>query len=180
MGSETLEYIIKQKTEGGVLLRKAALIIGYLVLFLILALVIILLSAPLLQLPFLLLDIAFCAMVAFISWRFVCIEYELIFSGGELNATVIYGKSVRRKGLSVTLNSLFEVGIYDDAAYEKLCSMSLQKNYIYVSSMSAEVIYYAIFDEGKDRCVLYFEADERAVKHIRLQNPSALRQGNIR
>ena len=46
--------------------------------------------------------------------------------------------------------------------------------------MSAEVIYYAVFDEGKDRCVLYFEADDRAIKYIRQQNFGAIRAGNIK
>ncbi len=180
MDAPTLEYIIKQKTDGEVLLKKAFLIIGYILLFVVLAIVIISLSPPLLYIPFFALDIAFCAMVIFVSWRFFSIEYELIFGGGELVLTVIYGRSVRKRRLALALSSLSEVGAYDDGAYERLCAMSLQKNYFAVSSMSAPVMYYAVFDEGKDRCVLYFEADERAIKQIKQQNISAVRAGNIK
>lgn len=180
MDTPTLEYIIKQRTQGAVLAKKALAVLGYVVLFAILAVVIILLSAPLFRIPFLLLDLIFCLMVAYVSWRFLCVEYELTFGGGEVVMTVIYGKSIRKKKASVPINSLCEVGIYDDGAYEKLCSMSLQRNYIAVSSMSAEVIYYAVFDEGKERCVLYFEADDRAIKYIRQQNFGAIRAGNIK
>ncbi len=180
MDTPTLEYIIKQRTEGSVLLKKAFVILGYILLFAALATVIIFLSPPLLAVPFFVLDLIFCAMVVFVSWRFLCIEYEITVGSGEIVMTVIYGKSIRKRKLSVAVNSLSEVGLYDDGAYEKLCSMSLQKDYIAVSSLSAPVIYYAVFDEDKNRCVLYFEADDRAIQYIRQQNFSAVRAGNIK
>ena len=180
MESPTLEYIVKQKNEGRVIAKKVGLILSIVLIFFIFLILILNLSAPLLHIPFILLDIAFCAMVAFVVWRFVCVEYEIVFSGGEISLTLIYGKGLRRRLAHIPINSLSEVGLYDDAAYEKLCSASLQKNYVCVSSLSAPVIYYALFDEGKDRCVLYFEADERAIKYLRQQNSSALRAGNIK
>ena len=180
IGLETLEYIIKQKNEGKVLIKKICAALCYVLLFAVLAWVIGAFSAPLLQIPFLLVDVIFCAMTAYVSWRFLCVEYELVFSGGEMSATVIYGRSIRKRGMSVAINALVEVGIYDDGAYERLSGMSLQKNYIYVSSMSAETIYYAIFDDGKDRCVIYFEADERAIRLIKQSNSGAVRAGNIK
>ena len=180
IGLETLEYIIKQKNEGRVLIKKISASLCYVLLFAVLAWVIGAFSAPLLQIPFLLVDFIFCAMTAYVTWRFLCVEYELVFSGGELSTTVIYGKSIRRRGMSVAINALIEVGIYDDGAYGRLSGMSLQKNYIYVSSMSAETIYYAIFDDDKERCVAYFEADERAIRLIKQSNSGAVRAGNIK
>ena len=180
MDNFAFEYLIKQKNEGAVIRNKAFAIIGYIFLFVTLALVIINLSAPLLHIPFLLLDLALCAMVAFISWKFLCVEFEIVISGGEVTLTKLFGKSIRRRMTAIPINAISEIGIYDDAAYEKLCSASLQKNYLVVSSMSAPVIYYALFDEGKDRCVLYFEIDERGLKRLKQENPSAFRKGNIK
>ncbi len=180
MESSQLEYIIKRKNEGSLLASRIGLIITYALLFLILAVLIISLSPPILQIPFILLDAAFCAMVIFVTWRFVCPEYELIFGGGEVNITVIYGKSVRKRLLSLPINALYEFGLYDDAVYEKLCNLSIQKNYVCVSSLSAPVIYYALFDIGKERSVIYFEADERAIKYLKQQNSAAARAGNIK
>ncbi len=180
MSSPTYEYIIKQKNEGGVLAKKLALIFGYFVLFGGLAIIILKLSAPLFMIPFLIVDLLFCAMVAFITWRFVSVEYEIIIGTGEISATVIYGKSIRRLMFSVPINSLSQAGIYNDEAYERLSEMSLQKNYLCVSSLSAPVLYYAIFDEGKERCVLYFEAGDEAIKYLRQKNASAFRAGNYK
>ncbi len=179
MENQSLEYIIKQKNEGRTILKKVGLLIVYALLFVILALIVIIFAAPAFQMLFLILDLILCAMIAFISWRFVCIEYEIVFSSGELVLTVIYGKSIRRTWLTVPINSIYEIGIYDDPAYEKLCKTSLQKNHIAVSSMSAETIYYALFDDGKDHCALYFEVDDRAISYLRRENSSAVRQGNI-
>ncbi len=180
MENSSFEYIIKQKNEGGVIRNKVFAILGYVFLFVTLAIVIVNLSAPLLHIPFLLLDLVFCAMVAFISWRFLCVEFEIVIAGGEMTLTKLFGKSIRRRMTSLPINSINEIGIYDDAAYEKLCASSLQKDYIAVSSMSAPTIYYALFDEEKDRCVLYFELDERGLKRLKQENPSAFRRGNIR
>ena len=180
MESQVLEYIVKCKNEGTLLWRRITLIIGYILLFIILAIVILSLSPALLHIPFLLLDAAFCALVIFISWRFVCPEYELVLGGGEICVTVIYGKSFRHRLLSLPINSLLEFGYYDDTAYKKLCGLSLQRNYVCVSSLSAPTIYYALFDVGKERAVLYFETDERGIKYLRQQNSAAARAGNIK
>jgi len=179
MESQVLEYIIKRKAEGALLAKRISLILGYIILFLVLAIVILNFSPTVLQIPFFLLDTAFCALIAFVSWKFVCLEYEIVLGGGEMNITVIYGKSFRHRILSLPINSLIELGHYDDAAYEKLCGMSLKKNFICVSSLSAPTIYYAIVDIGKDRSVIYFEADGRAIKYLTQQNSAAARAGNI-
>lgn len=180
MDSQTLEYIIKCKNEGKVIRNKAFAIFGYAFLFVTLALLIINLCAPLLHIPFLLVDTAFCAMTAFVSWKFLCVEFEIVIGGGELTLTKLYGKSIRKRMTNIPLTSIIEIGLYDDVAYEKLCSLSLQKDYVAVSSMSAPTIYYALFDEGKDRCVLYFEIDEKGLKRLKQENPGAFRKGNIR
>ena len=180
MENTTLEYIIKRRNEGVVIRNKILAVIGYVFIFVTFMFLIFKLSPPLLHIPFLLIDAAFCAMVAFISWRFLCVEYEIVIGGGELSLTTLYGRSIRRRNTSVTLNSIIEVGCYDDSAYEKLCALSLQKNYFAVSSMAAPTVYYALFDEGKDRCVLYFELDERGMKRLKQENPGAFRKGNIK
>ena len=180
MESQVLEYIVKQKTEGTLLAKKIALVVGYILLFLILGIVILNLSPAVLHIPFFLIDAAFCALVVFVTWRFVCPEYEITLGGGEINITVIYGKSIRHRILSCPVNSLIEFGLYDDGAYEKLCNMSLRRNFICVSSLRAPTIYYAIVDIEKDRSVIYFEVDERATKYLKQQNSAAARAGNIK
>ena len=175
MDASSVEYIVRQKTEGKVLFKKLAFILGYAVIFAALCIIIISFAAPLLHLPFILLACAFIAMAVFVSWRFTCVEYEIAVFGGELSLCVIYGKSTRRRLCCVTVNSILQIGEYDDAAYTRLSSMSLQKNHLCISSLSAPNVYYALFDDGNDRCVAYFDADERIIKALKQQNSSAFR-----
>ena len=169
------EYIVKQKNEGAVILKKAAAIVGYVLLTVILAVLVISFAPALLLIPFLLISAAFVALVAFITWKFLCIEYEIVIGNGELCASVIYGRSFTRRLLRIDIGDLSEIGEYNDMAYARLCDMSLQKNTVCVSSLSAPVVYYAIYDDGKDRCVLYFETDERGISILRRHNLSAFK-----
>ena len=171
------EYIVKQKNEGAVLYKKIAAIVGYAALFAVLCLLILALSPELLYLPFFLMSAAFVAVVIFTTWRFLCKEYEIVIGNGEMRISTIYGKSLTRRLVAVEIKAFSEIGEYDDAAYEHLCSLSLSKNHICISSLSAPQMYYAIYEDGKDRAVIYFETDERGLSILKQQNPSAFRAG---
>ena len=174
---QTSEYIVKQKNEGKVLFKKIAAIFGYVLLFATLCILILALSPELLYLPFFLMAAALVAVTVFVTWRFLCVEFEIVIGNGELCATAIYGRSITRRLLAIPISDLSEIGIYDDSSYNRLCSLSIQKNLICISSLSAPVMYYAIYDDGKDRCVIYFETNERGLSILKQQNPSAFRAG---
>ena len=167
------EYIIKPKNEGKTLVKKIAVAISYFLLLAVLILLVITLTPLYVMIPLILIATAFVALVAVVSWRFVCPEYEMRIGNGDLIVTVIYGKSIRRTLINIPINSINEIGEYDDDAYEEISKISLQKNYLCISSLSAPAVYYAIFDEEKDHCILYFEATDEAVKLLRASNSGA-------
>ena len=175
MNSSSCEYIIKQKTEGKALAKKIGFIAIYVIVFLVLA------SATLLFLPSNTYFIAFSVIIAltafgiFVSWRFTCVEYEIVISGGELTVTLLYGKSISKRILSRTISSFSEIGEYDERAYEEISKLSLQKDHVCISSLSAPDVFYAIYDDEKDRCILYFDVTEEAKALLRKLNPSAFR-----
>lgn len=172
------EYIIKQKNEGAVLFKKISVILGYVLLALLLCVTVIALAPPLLYLPFFCAVAAFMGITVFATWRFFCVEYEIVIGNGELCATAIYGRSTTKKLLSVSISDLEEIGVYDDDAYERLCTLRLQKDLQCISSLSAPEMYYAIYTEDKKRCVIYFETDERGISILKRTNPSAFRKAN--
>ena len=130
-----------------------------------------------LYLPIIMLIAAFTAFFAFVSWRFVCVEYEVIIGNGDIIFTAIYGKGFRKQLLNMSINSFSEIGEYDDKAYDAISRLSLQKNYICLSSLSAENVFYALFEEDKDQCIIYFDAPERAVELLKKENSGAFRAG---
>ena len=174
------EYIIKPKNEGSILAKKISLAIAYFLLLAILIFLIITLTPLYVMIPLILIAIAFTALVAVVSWRFVCPEYEIRIGGGDLTVTVIYGKSIRRVIVNIPINAISEIGEYGDCAYEEVSKLSLQKNYLCLSSLSAPCVFYALFDEDKDHCILYFDATDEAIRILRSSNGGAFRASEKR
>ncbi len=179
MGENHFEYIIKRKTEGAMLFKKIVCCLAYLAFALTLAVLINYLAPRELYIPLLLISLVLTALLILATWRFTCVEYEVVLGGGDLLITVIYGKSFTKRLLNIAVNSISELGEYDDAAYEALSKTSLQRNYVCMSSLSAPDVYYAVFDEDKDRCILYFDAPEKAVEILKRQNSAAFRRGQM-
>lgn len=180
MFENSCEYIIKEKTEGKALLKKVAVAAGYVALALILSVLNLNFAPEALRLLFFAIIAVAVAFVAFITWRFVCLEYEVIISGGELTVTAIYGKSITKKIVSKSLNSFSEMGEYDDCAYGEISKLSIQKNYLCISSLSAPTVFYAIFEEESERHILYFDVTEKAALLLRKQCASAFRASEKR
>ncbi len=174
------EYIIKQKAEGKVLAKKIFFIIGYVALAFLLILFTIGLAPIPLYVPIIMLALAFTAFIAFISWRFVCVEYEVVIGGGDIIITTIYGRGFSKKLLNRQISSFSEIGEYNDRAYEEISKLSLQRNYVCISSLSAPDVYYALFEDEKDQCILYFDAPERAVELLKKNNSAAFRASERR
>ena len=175
MSENTFEYIIKQKSEGKVLAKKLGLLLGYVAFFGILILLIFFFSPSPLFVPLLMIATAITALLIFITWRFVCVEYEVIIEEGDMSFTAIFGKGFRKRLLSLPVLSFTEIGEYTDEAYEEISKLSLQKNHIILSSLSAPSVYYALYEEGKDQCIVYFDAPERAVSLLKKLNSGAFR-----
>lgn len=180
MSDNSYEYLIKQKVEGVVLVKKAVLIFLYLFMPLSLTILILTYASPLVFIPLILLTVALDAVAILVSWRFTCIEYEIIIAAGELIISTVYGKRTRKQLCNLNLKDISEIGEYDDRSYNEINKLSLQKNFICVSSMSAPTVYYAIFDEDKDKCIIYFEADEKAISLLKKYNSSAFRAAERR
>ena len=174
------EYIVKPKNEGKQLIKKIALALSYFILAAILIILVITLTPLYVMIPLILLSLAFTALIAFVTWRFACPEYEFVIGGGDLIITTIYGGSFRRQLVNLSINSIVEIGQYGDGAYEEISKLSLQKNYICVTSLSSPSMYYALFDEDKERCILYFDADEKAIRLLKQANAGAFRASEKR
>ena len=176
----TCEYIIKQKNEGKALSRKFVAILLYCA-FAAIAIALIFTLAPVyLILPFLIIAAAFLAIIIFASWRFLCVEYEVVIGGGDLLITAIYGRSIRKKIINVSVASILEIGEYGDGAFEEISKLSLQKNYLCISSLASPSMYYAIFDEDKERAILYFDATDEAITLLKRYNSGAFRASDKR
>lgn len=174
MFENSYEYIIKKKAEGDLLIKRIAAVIGYALFFLVLT-AFVLALLPSLFIPALILICCLTALLIFITWRFLCIEYEILIANGDVVITRLYGKGSRKTIFSASVASLSEIGEYDDKAYEEISKLSLQKNHICISSLSAPDVYYALFEDEDGKGIIYFDAPERAVDLLKKHNAGAFR-----
>ena len=105
MFENSCEYIIKQKNEGAVLFKKIGLASSYAAVAVLLSILNLAFAPEELMLLFFAIIAIIIGVAVFVSWRFVCIEYEVMISGGELTITTIYGKSFSKTMLTKSINA---------------------------------------------------------------------------
>ena len=169
------ENLIRQKNSGSLILKRILFILGYLALGVLIYSLLIAFCPLIVLIPFLLLGTAIIAGVVFFTWKFTVIEYEYIIAADRITFTVIYGKLLRKKTLELNLKSFSEVGFYDPITAQRMENVTVNHDYIYISSMTSPDICYALFDRDKEKCILYFEAPDKALDIIKKYNPSAFR-----
>ena len=166
------EYVVAPKKEGKYRLKRTLLICAYAVL--IMTLVALLASFPALT-PVFALSLVFMCIVVFFTWRFVSVEYEYSIVSGEVTFSEIYGGRTRRKILTFRLKDCaMIVPAQDRLQAEKAELYGAVHTYSALITAGSPDAYIAAFEnEKKEKCLVYFEATEKALKICRFYNPSA-------
>ena len=180
MANGSYEYIVRQKTEGALLTKKVFWIMTY-ILFPIAAIILSvnLFYGSMLLIPALIAVMGVEILIIFFSWRFTHIEYESAILDNRLTITTIVAKFRRKTSLELDIKAFYEVGLFTPEASEKMEGKTLHKDYIFISSLDSENIYYGIFAEGEEQCAVYFETTPEAFAHIKRLNHSAARRAEI-
>ena len=173
----TYEYVVAQKTEGKWILARIALIAFY-----------ILFTATLLLVgfftrifvPLLAFSVIGVWLLVFVTWRYVCVEYEYSITSGTLTFCKIFGNRQRHRVMEFSLRDAVLIApLGDEAQREKAEAYRPEQEFWGISSLSSPDVYVALFEykeEGKKgtrRAVFYFEATQRALQICRFYNPSA-------
>lgn len=175
------EYVVAQKVDGKLRLRRAGLILLY-ILLPITALIITMVSSigPLLAVMCTFLAIG-TWMLVFFTWRYVSIEYEYTVVSGRVTFCKIYGGRTRKKLLEMTLKSAEIIAPLSEDNRARIEEFAPEKEYSALSSRDAEDAYFALFKNNDgDRCVFYFEATARMLKICRMYNPAGTVMSQVR
>ena len=163
------EYIVKQKSEGVWKLRRTLMILGY-VAFNLVYLCAFLLTFPWAVTFLPLLDWA----LIFLTWRFVSPEYEYSTLSGEITFTTIFGGKTRKALFTTNIKDFVKIAPYDAEAEAYVTAQKCTRDFRCMSSLQAPDLYYGIFMLGEDKCVVYFEATEKALKIFKYYNHSTV------
>ena len=163
--SSTYEFVVAEKPTGMRKLKKTLCRIGVLAVpigFAILCLAI--------QLyPVAILPLSLLGVVLFF-WKVFNVEYEYSLTSGIMTFSRINGNMRRKKLLELHIKEMHEIAPYTEDAKTHLETLPLVKNHVYVSTMAADDIYYAVFKQDDELQVVYFEATEKALHILHYYN----------
>ena len=161
----TYEFVVAEKPEGVRKLKKLLCRLG--VLSVPIAFAVLCLAFQLY--PVVILPLSFLGVVLYF-WKIFNVEYEYSMTSGVITFARINGGMRRKKYFSVTIKDFREIAPYTDEAKAHLEALPLDESHVFVSSMAAPDIYYAVFEEDGDLHVVYFEVTEKALHILRYYN----------
>ena len=109
----------------------------------------------------------------FLTWRLTQVEYEYSYFAGKLTVSRILGGRSRRILCEITLRELSSVRPCTEDAIARAEQFGAKKPILAASSTDAPDLYVALWDEDGERCALYFEPNEKALRIIKNYNMSA-------
>lgn len=102
-----------------------------------------------------------------ITWCYTEIEYESIFSGGDLTVSYVYNRFRRKEMVKVDIRKAELIAPYTDEYKKKIEGMgSFDKNNTYnaLSSPEAEGVYSIVFaDDAGNKKLLLFEPSDKMI-----------------
>ncbi len=169
---QTYEYVVAKKKTGNYAVKRVLLIVAYI--FYALGL---LLTGFMFELivPLLALIPISLWIIVFFTWRYVSVEYEYSMVSGEVTVSEIYGGRSRKQKLIFRLKDCTMIAPLAAREWQERAELfGATKVYSALSAEDATDAYFATFEnENKEKCIVYFEATEKALKICRFYNPSA-------
>ncbi len=171
MESQNYEKLLPQKATGRAMIPRLCLILCYIVFFSIWLVVFIRMGfVPAL----LVLGLALTVLLVFVTWKYTQLEYEYAIYAGSFFVAKIYGKTKRRELLELDLKQAILIAPRTEETLAQADRMKLDSVLWAVSSPKAENIWMIVYPHGeKSSALLFFEADEEAIRLLRRENPRA-------
>ena len=166
MTENYFEYTVDEKAKGKNFWLRFLLIVLYVIFSLVYFVFFYSIRIPHLiaLLPF------FMLMIVMFTWRYVNVSHEYIIETGEIIFSNIYSNRKRKEILRIVVRDIENVLPEVDATNQKI-----DKIYDFRSEKATPDSYCIIFtDKHEKRCLVYFEATKKALKLMKLYNPSAV------
>ena len=170
--SRSCEYTVSQKAEGKWKLARILLVIGYVVF----AVGYFTLCMVLNIWPVACLTPVLVWIAVYFTWRYVSVAYRYRIISGEWIFTRILSDRFKKKMFTLKIHDMIHIAPVSIAVEKSRAeAFGAEKVLWAASSMSSPDLYYAIFeDENKVKCILYFEATQKALRLLNFYNKSVV------
>ncbi len=160
------EKIVKKEAKGSLLLTKILLITSYSLVAALGLFGAFTIGGKDIALILLVLAVDVCFIL--LTWKYTIVEYEYSIAADYFFVAKIYNKSSRKEIFDEELIRVTTVAPYNEK-YESTAADCKPDTIIRaVSSMSADNIWFAIFDrDGSKKTLVFFEADEAVISSFR-------------
>ncbi len=168
--STTFEFVVTERPEGK---RKAFVVFARAGLLSVIAVFVFLcfgFNVPTLAV----LPLSLLGLVMYF-WKRFNRDMEYSMTTGIMTFSYIYGGSSRKKVLELFIKDMREIAPVTDDTMDHLNKLGVERDYRFVSSSSADDMYYAIFDQDGKLCVVYFEATEKALSILYYYNHATVK-----
>lgn len=157
MGESYTEQLVKQKTSTQTMLKKAALIVAFIISIIVVMVVPVLAILP-----------AIAIMVIWYFWkRWSCVEFEYIYYNGEIDIDRIMGREARKRVFSASAK---EMEVLAPTGSDQLRPFQNLKVYDYSSNTGNKT--YELVAKMKDQNVrVVFEPNDEILQGMRYYAP---------
>lgn len=169
------EHIVKQKTQGKLLIVKIALVCLYIALLLLPSLAIIIFAPSNLTMTFLVIIAVVVFLIFKFTWKLTSIEYEYQIIEDSIIFTKILGKTKRKTIIEMPIRAFTMLGEHSEKSEKYLSTLMVDRTYLFISSYAAESIYFGLFDAKDEKCIVFFEATDNARLKLKKYAPGAIR-----
>ncbi len=167
-----LEYLMQKKPDKKDAFKKLGLILlGLVGCYLVLLLVAIF---PVIQ-PVAFLGIAAVVYGVYVLMRNMNVEYEYIFTNGELDIDIIYGKKTRKRLVNLACKQIRVLASDENESYRhEFQGDHISKQFDAVYDRERGGIYHALFTFDGEAFVLHFQPSKKLLAEMWKFNPRAV------
>ncbi len=113
-------------------------------------------------------------MIVFFTWRYTQVEYEYSFFAGMLTVSRVLGGRTKKKLAEITIRDVSAVYPCEEEYNARIEAFG-GKTVFAASSENAAELYAVLYQNGRgEKCVLFIELIDKAMKIVRYYNASAV------
>ncbi len=163
--NNTYEFVVDERAEGTRKLKKFLGRGSMLAVIVVFVLFTFIMNVPALAV----LPLSLLAVVLGV-WKMFNVELEYSMTSGYITFTRIYGGRTKKKILDLCIKDMQAIAPVTNETSAELSAKGIEKTYMFASHSTASDMYYAIFEKDGQKCVVYFEATQKALQIFRFYN----------